>query len=62
MFAKNEAFKDAMQKDWNNQIQKREYIAVCEGGPFSKKEGNYTSYLMSTKTNLMYSFNLAVKE
>ena len=55
MFAKNEAFKDAMQKDWNNQIQKREYIAVCEGGPFSKKEGNYTSYLMSTKTNLMYS-------
>ncbi|MGN1294764.1 MAG: RluA family pseudouridine synthase, partial [Bacilli bacterium] len=55
MFAKNEEFKEAMQKDWNNQIQKREYIAICEGGHFQKKEGDYTSYLMSTKTNLMYS-------
>lgn len=55
MFAKNEQIKEAMQNDWNNIIQNREYIAICEGGPFLKKEGQYTSYLLQTKTNLMYS-------
>ncbi len=54
VFAKNEQIRDKMQKNWNDIVKKREYIAVCEG-VFDKKDGTIISYLLPTKTNLMYS-------
>ena len=54
IFAKNEELKNALQDRWNQIVSKREYLAVCEG-LFEKKEGTRTSYLLSTKTRLMYS-------
>lgn len=54
IFAKSEELKNALQDRWNQIVLKREYFAVCEG-IFEKKEGTRTSYLLSTKTNLMYS-------
>lgn len=54
IFAKNENLKNLLQDRWNDLIQTREYIAICEG-QFIKKEGTRISYLLPTKTNLMYS-------
>jgi 23S rRNA pseudouridine1911/1915/1917 synthase len=54
VFAKNEELRDALQDKWNDLVQTREYIAICEGH-FENKEGTRISYLLPTKTNLMYS-------
>lgn len=55
VFVKNASLKEAMQDDWNSLVKTREYYAICEGGPFEKKCGKHVSYLLETKTNLMYS-------
>lgn len=54
MFSKNQEIRDALQKNWNSFVKKREYIALCEG-VFEKPSGSITSYLLETKTNIMYS-------
>ena len=54
VFAKNEQIRDTLQDKWNDIAKTREYIAICEG-IFDKKEGTRVSYLLPTKTNLMYS-------
>ena len=54
IFAKNEELKNALQDNWNELVKTREYIAICEG-IFEKKEGTRISYLLPTKTNLMFS-------
>lgn len=54
IFAKNEELRDALQDSWNDIVKTREYIAICEG-IFDKKEGTKISYLLPTKTNLMFS-------
>ncbi|MDD6302781.1 MAG: RluA family pseudouridine synthase [Bacillales bacterium] len=54
IFTKNEELKEALQDKWNDLVKVREYIAICEG-IFEKKSGTRVSYLMQTKTNLMYS-------
>lgn len=54
VFAKNDELRNALQNDWNLLVKKREYIALCEG-KMEKDEGDITSWLLETKTNLMYS-------
>lgn len=54
IFVKNENLKELLQDRWNNLVKTREYIAICEG-QFTKKEGTRVSYLLPTKTNLMFS-------
>ncbi len=54
IFSKSEELRDALQDKWNELVETREYIAICEGR-FEKKEGTRISYLLPTKTNLMYS-------
>ena len=54
IFVKNENLKELLQDRWNNLVKAREYVAICEG-VFTKKEGTRISYLLATKTNLMYS-------
>lgn len=54
IFSKNEELKEALQDKWNDLVKLREYIAICEGH-FEKKEGTKISYLLPTKTNLMFS-------
>lgn len=58
IFTKNEELKEALQDNWNSLVKTREYIAICEG-VFEKKEGTRISYLLQTKTNLMYSSHKA---
>lgn len=54
IFTKTEKLKDELQNSWNDLVKTREYIAICEG-IFEKKEGTKISYLLPTKTNLMFS-------
>ena len=54
MFAKNYEIKESLQNDWNLLVKRREYVALVEG-KMEKDEGTRTSYLLETKTNLMYS-------
>lgn len=54
LFAKNNEIRVALQDDWNIFVKKREYIALVEGY-MKKDEGTRTSWLLETKTNLMYS-------
>lgn len=56
MFAKTKEVQDFMQEDWNKTVKKRGYMALVEG-TFKEKEGTYKSYLMETRTHLMYSSN-----
>lgn len=54
VFAKNEEIRNAMQDDWNLYVKTREYLALCEG-EMEKDEDTITTWLLQTKTNLMYS-------
>lgn len=54
--AKNEKIKNSLQKNWQDIVSKREYVAICEG-VFKEKSGTVKSYLKSNANNLMYSSN-----
>lgn len=54
MFAKNQRIKDAYQKDWNDRVQKRTYIAIVQGQP-EKDQDTIITYLKQNKTTHMYS-------
>ena len=54
IFAKNEKVKRLLQDNWNQVIRK--YMAIIYGN-LEKKEDTLKSYLMETKTNLVYSTN-----
>lgn len=54
LFAKNEELKRQLQTGWKDLMVEKEYIAVTEG-QLRKKEGTIKSWLLETKTNLMYS-------
>lgn len=43
LFAKNQKIKEALQKDWNGLVKKREYVAIVEGK--MPKRGVIESYL-----------------
>lgn len=54
MFAKSLKVQEVLQKDWNEAIIERSYIAVVEGG-MEKAEGTITSWLKENKAMVMYS-------
>lgn len=54
LFAKNEAVKKILQNNWKELVVERAYLAVVEG-PVRKEEGTIKSWLLETKTKLMYS-------
>lgn len=54
LFAKNEAVKRALQDKWKEVVTDRAYIAVVEGR-VKKQADTVRSWLLETKTGLMYS-------
>lgn len=54
LFARNEAVKKQFQDGWKELMVERAYIALVEGR-VDKKEGTIKSWLLETKTKLMYS-------
>ena len=54
LFAKTEAMKRALQDNWNDLVQRREYVALVEGAP-ERERGVIRTYLHETKTHLVYS-------
>ncbi|MEG0327162.1 MAG: RluA family pseudouridine synthase [Erysipelothrix sp.] len=54
MFAKSEAVKNLYQKDWNNLVLDRTYVAIVEGS-VKKEEDTVKSFLRENKTTHMYS-------
>lgn len=54
LFAKNEEAKRILQDGWKDIMVERAYIAVVEGR-VNKKEETIKSWLLETKTKLMYS-------
>lgn len=54
LFARNESVKKMFQDNWKELMTERAYIAVVEGR-LNKKEGTVKSWLLETKTKLMYS-------
>jgi len=54
LFAKNEEVKHALQDAWKELVVDRAYIAVVEGH-INKNEGVIKSWLLETKTKMMYS-------
>ena len=53
MFAKNEYTKNVFQKNWDEYVKERSYIAIVHG-KMEKKEGKLIYYLKETTTNLVY--------
>lgn len=54
LFAKNIKLHSMLRMHWNELVQLREYVAVCEGN-FEKKEDTVISYLRENANNLVYS-------
>ena len=54
MFAKNEEVQEMMQKNWDNIILTRSYVAVVEG-KISPEEGSIVSWLNEDKNYVMHS-------
>ncbi|MCX5780442.1 MAG: RluA family pseudouridine synthase [Firmicutes bacterium] len=54
LFAKNEKVKRALQDRWKEVVEDRAYIAVVEGR-VKKKTDTIRSWLLETKTGVMYS-------
>jgi len=54
MFAKSKRVQEALQKDWNEAIIERSYVAIVEGC-IEKPEGTVTSWLKENKAMVMYS-------
>lgn len=60
MFAKNQRTQALYQKDWNQNVLDRNYIAIVEG-VLDKKEGRIESFLQENKTTHMYSSHTGLK-
>jgi 23S rRNA pseudouridine1911/1915/1917 synthase len=54
MYAKNQEVQKILQKNWNESVIERIYIALVEGS-VKQKEGTITSWLKENKNLLMYS-------
>lgn len=54
MFAKSKKIQEILQKDWNNSIIERSYVAIVEG-VIEKTEGTVTSWLKENKALVVYS-------
>lgn len=53
VFAKNPKIKEALQKNWNEIVLKRGYIAIVEG-IMEEKENTFVDFLKENSLNLMY--------
>lgn len=53
LFAKNLKLKEKLQKEWNDLVQERQYIAVVEGVP--KKPNTIKSYLKMNHFQIVHS-------
>lgn len=53
ILAKNEYAKNVFQKEWNELVKTRSYIAIVHG-VLEKKQRTLINYLKETKTNLVY--------
>jgi 23S rRNA pseudouridine1911/1915/1917 synthase len=58
MYAKNQNIQNILQKDWNESIIERSYIALVEG-QVHKKEDTIISWLNENKSLIMYSSKIA---
>ena len=56
LFAKTEKLKMQLQKDWDNLVKERNYVAVVHGKVIEERD-EIISYLKETKTLLTYSTN-----
>lgn len=56
IFAKNQEIKDAFQKNWNQNVKDRGYLAIVDG-KMNKSEDTLIHYLSDSKTHLMYLTN-----
>ena len=54
LFVKDYNLKEALRKDWNKLVKKREYIALVDG-VLEEKQGTIRSYLQKAETSLMYT-------
>ena len=54
MFAKSKKVQEVLQKDWNDSIIERSYVAIVEG-VVEKTEGTVTSWLKENKAMVMFS-------
>jgi len=54
MFAKSKRVQEVLQKDWNEAIIERSYVAIVEGC-MEKTDGTVTSWLKENKAMIMYS-------
>ncbi len=54
LFAKTLEVQHQLQKNWNNLVLEREYVAVVSGRP-PQKEGTYRSFLAENKAYMVYS-------
>lgn len=53
VFAKNPKTKEVLQKNWNDIVRKRGYIAIVEG-QMGKTSDTFVDYLKENSSNLMY--------
>ncbi|EXJ22498.1 Ribosomal large subunit pseudouridine synthase D [Alkalibacterium sp. AK22] len=54
LYAKSEAVKETLQKDWKNTVKERIYTALVEGN-VKEEHGKYASFLKESKGIKMYS-------
>ena len=56
VFAKNPKTKEVLQKNWNDVVRKRGYIAIVEG-QMEKSSDTFVDYMKENSLNLMYVTN-----
>lgn len=54
LFAKNPMAQEELQRDWNDTVKQRKYIAICEGYP-EQKEGEIHTYIREHPKSLKMS-------
>ena len=54
MFAKNKKVQEILQKNWNEMIRERKYVAVIEGCP-QPEQGQVKSYISENKALIVHS-------
>ena len=60
LFAKNQRVQEMLQKNWNENVLDRNYIAIVEGN-IKEEEGRIESFLQENKTTHMYSSDTGLK-
>ena len=57
MFAKNKKVQEILQKNWNEMIRERKYVAVIEGCP-QPEQGQVKSYISENTKNPLHRLAL----